>query len=297
MVEGFSTTSRTIERDLQRLSQRLPLSADTDGKPYGWCWAKDANFEFLPRISTSQAVPLLLARTHLREFLPRSMLHDLAPLFDLAEKEVAPTGWKDWHQRTAVIPNGLVMRAPPVAHAVLETVHQALAQEKCLVGTYRSKGSSTPKSMQIHPLGLLVRGQVQYLVCTLRNYPGVRHLALHRFADVMVLDAPRVSPAEFDFERYVRSTGSKYAARGTIRLVARFTVKAAEHLRDSMLSNDQCMTDLPCGERTELVASVEDDETLRWWLLGFGSRVEVIEPPALRAELRRELREAVTRYD
>ncbi len=295
-ADGFSTTSRTIERDLQRLSQQFPLVSDTSGKPYGWCWAKDANFEFLPRISASQGVALLLARTHLGEFLPRSMLHDLAPLFEIAEKEIAPTGWNAWHRRTALLPSTVTLRAPPVAPAVLETVHQALAQGRCLTARYRAKGGVDAKEMPIHPLGLIVRGQVQYLVCTLRDYPDVRHLALHRFETAMLLDAPCVEPPGFRLDRYLRSTGSKYRARGEIRLVARFAAPAAEHLRDARLADDQTITALPCGEKVELAATVEDDDTLRWWLLGFGRRVEVLAPAALRDALRAELSDALAAY-
>jgi len=37
----------------------------------------------------------------LRSELPQSMQRDLKPLFDAAARELATTGWKDWHQRTA----------------------------------------------------------------------------------------------------------------------------------------------------------------------------------------------------
>ena len=45
-----------------------------------------------------------------------------------------------------------------------------------------------------------------------------------------------------------------------------------------------------------LTATLDSDETLRWWLLGFGSRVEVIEPEDLRQELAMELAGAAGRY-
>jgi len=45
-----------------------------------------------------------------------------------------------------------------------------------------------------------------------------------------------------------------------------------------------------------LTATVEDDQTLRWWLLGFGSRVEVLEPAELRAEIAAQVNAAAHRY-
>ena len=71
-------------------------------------------------------------------------------------------------------------------------------------------------------------------------------------------------------------------------LVARFDPDAAEHLRETPLAADQAMFDLEDG-RVEVRATVEDDETLRWWLLGFGSMVEVIQPQRLREAFRDEV--------
>jgi predicted DNA-binding transcriptional regulator YafY len=37
-------------------------------------------------------------------------------------------------------------------------------------------------------------------------------------------------------------------------------------------------------DRERLMATVKDTQELRWWLLGFGEGVEIIEPASLRAE-------------
>lgn len=294
-AEGFATSSRTIERDLQNLSGRFALVVDDSSRPFGWSWARDANFDFMPRLSTSQGVALLLSQAHLKHLLPASMMKDLVPVFDLAEKEVASTGWKDWHKRTAILPTSLPLMAPGVSAAVLDDVHSALALKRCLSGRYRSNTSKSEKEMVIHPLGLLVRGSVQYLVCTLRDYKDIRHLALHRLSQTAVLDVPMVPPESFDFARYVATTANTYHPQGRITLVARFDAAAARHLRDTPVAKDQMMVDLADG-RVELTATLESDETLRWWLLGFGSKVEVMAPSALREEMLNELTTAACAY-
>ena len=144
-TEGFATSSRTIERDLQNLSARFALVVDDSSRPFGWSWARDANFDFMPRLSTSQGVALLLSQAHLKHLLPASMMKDLVPVFDLAEKEVASTGWKDWHKRTAILPTSLPLMAPGVSAAVLDDVHSALALKRCLSGRYRSNTSKSEK--------------------------------------------------------------------------------------------------------------------------------------------------------
>ena len=293
---GYATTARTIERDLHALSSRFGLVVDESSKPYGWSWARDANFEFAPRLSVSQGVALLLSQMHLRRLLPQSLQTELAPVFELAEREVAATGWKDWHRRTAVLSGTFPQLAPSMDAGVLDAVHSALALKRCLSGRYHAKGGPSSKDLRIHPLGLLVRGQIQYVVCTLRDYQDVRHLALHRLTKATVLEEPCVPPSGFDFDSYVASCASRYQSQGPIRMVANFTAEAAEHLKDAPVSKDQVIVDLEEAGWVELSATVDNDQTLRWWLLGFGARAHVVEPPELREEMHRELQSALRRY-
>ncbi|WP_313036474.1 helix-turn-helix transcriptional regulator [Stenotrophomonas acidaminiphila] len=295
-LQNLSADSRTLQRDLQNLSSRFPLTVDGSSKPYGWSWSRDANIEFTPRLSTSQGVALLLAQEHLRQFLPKILLNELVPFFDFAKQELANSGWENWHKRTAILPTSLPLLPPKVSADVLDAVHLALAKKTCLRGTYHAKGGKAAKEMKIHPLGLLVRGSVQYLICTLRDYKDIKHLALHRLSTVITLDEPAVAPEGFDFAGYVATTGSKYHAQGQIRLVARFEAETIEHLRDTPVSIDQQMSEPDPEGWATLTATLDSDETLRWWLLGFGSRVEVIEPEDLRQELAMELAGAAGRY-
>lgn len=112
---GFPTTRRTVERDLQNLSGQFGLVADETNKPFGWSWAKNADFQFAPRFTASQCVALLLSRAHLHGLLPQTLFHELSPMFSKAEQELKATGWKDWHQRTAVIPTSMPLLPPKMS--------------------------------------------------------------------------------------------------------------------------------------------------------------------------------------
>lgn len=279
--EGFEVSRRTIERDLHLLCAQFPLVLDDRSKPYGWSWAKDAHFEFMPKLTAAQAVALQLARTHLRDLLPQAMHKELAPIFVAAANTLSDSGLKDWHKRTAVVPMGIAHIPPKLSADVLMAVQSALAHRHCLTAQYRTKGSRQAKAMTIHPLGLLSRGPVLYLVCTLFDYGDVRQLALHRMEKAIETGARSTEPTGFDFQEYVRTEARQYGSGGKIKLVAKFDAGAVEHLREMPISLDQEIRDLEDG-RVEVSATVEDDELLRWWLLGFGSFVEVATPISLR---------------
>lgn len=294
-AQGHMVSRRTIERDLLSLSTRFPLLADERSKPYGWSWTRDSPGEILPRLDTPQAVALLLAREHLRNLLPLSLQAELQPMFDLAGRALVGSGWKDWHQRTAVLPTGLSLRPPAIATGVMDCVEQAIARQRCIVAQYRSKGSREARKMRIHPLGLIARGPVMYLICTLFDYDDIRQLALHRLSEPLETTDPCEAPPGFDFQAYARGVAPGYRSRGPVRLVVRIDAPAAEHLNETPLSDDQQVRELDDGQ-VEVTATVEDDQTLRWWLLAFGDQLEVSSPFHLREEVGKELATAANRY-
>lgn len=293
--DGFAVSRRTVERDLHGLTNLFPLVLDDRTKPFGWSWAKGANFEFTPRLSSSQAVALLMAQAHLQQLLPVNMQKDLAPVFAAADKALAMSGWRDWHKRTAVVPPTLSLIPPKISPRVMEVVQRALARKRCIEGSYRTKGAIQGKRWTIHPLGLIARGPILYLACTLFDYEDVRQLAVHRLADAVELADPSREPVGFDFKAYAAGLGSRIQPAGKIRLVCRFDAPAAEHLRESPLSIDQTWTNIT-DEQVEISATIVADEQLHWWLLAFGSQVCILEPPLLRQWMVNELAAASGRY-
>ena len=46
-----------------------------------------------------------------------------------------------------------------------------------------------------------------------------------------------------------------------------------------------------------MTATVPDSQQLRWWLLGQGAGIEVLEPVALRRELQERIKQTTARYE
>lgn len=69
------------------------------------------------------------------------------------------------------------------------------------------------------------------------------------------------------------------------------------HLRETPLAEDQVISDCSSMAGWCVVsATVRDSRMLRWWLLGFGDGVEVLEPESLRGELGDIARNMAARY-
>lgn len=294
--QGFTINKRTIERDLLMLERLFPLSANKNSKPYGWRWARDAKVMNIPGMDPPTALSFKLVEQYLERLMPRSTLGHLGPHFSRANEVLAQARGplKSWTEKVRVISRGQRLQEPIMQPGVLDGVYEALLREKQFKVRYRTK-SGQEKEYVVHPLGLVLRDQVAYLVCTLFSYDDVLQLVLHRMSSVEVLDDPAVRPAGFDLEAYIRSNQFDYPEGGPIQLEVLFEAEAAQHLSETWLSDDQRLEPASDG-RVRVRATVADTQQLRWWLLGFGDRVEVVAPAALREEFRHVAERQLRRY-
>ena len=60
---GHETTIRTVQRDLNKLAEVLPLAAD-GGKPQGWSWIADAAQLAIPAMEPQAALVFHFAEQH-----------------------------------------------------------------------------------------------------------------------------------------------------------------------------------------------------------------------------------------
>ena len=91
--------------------------------------------------------------------------------------------------------------------------------------------------------------------------------------------------SDFDLRRYLEDDAALTypVSDQRIQLRVRFEKTAAHHLYESHLSADQVLK--ADGENhVVLAATVRDSAEIRWWLLGFGDKVEVLGPKNLREE-------------
>lgn len=285
--EGFEVSKRTVERDLVSSSAIFPLVSNERSIPYGWSWSKDAEAFALPTMSPLQALTLELAREHLANLLPASLIDTLAPYFKCAEGVLSSGDsvkkLADWQKKVAIVSAGQPLIAPNYPKEIIEVVHSALLGNQQLEISYISREYGEARTYPAHPLGIVQRGAVTYLIATLYDYTDIRLFAVHRIQAAKVLDKPSNTPEGFSLAQYINQGALGFEENGVLKLVIRITAPAAEHLWETPLSLDQEIDpDKPGWLR--LQATVANTAQLRWWLRGFAEAVEVLEPASLREE-------------
>ena len=112
--------------------------------------------------------------------------------------------------------------------------------------------------------------------------------ALHRFQSAEITDrANHPLKNVFNFKDYINKGNFEYLddeQHDLIKLELKISKGIANHLNESKLSEDQIISETPEG--LTLTATTKNTKQLRWWLLGLGTHVEVINPSTLRNEFK-----------
>ncbi len=293
----FDVNLRTIQRDLVKLSAQFPLTCD-ETDPLRWYWAPHAEAVTLPGHDPLSALSWQMIAQHLQPILPRSLLREIEPHFAAARGflEASSDGkLQRWTQRVRLLPRTMQLMAPEIPKDVLDAVYQGLLEQRQVEVEYTSRDREHPIQLTLHPLALVVRDQIHYLLATVLNFTDIRQLVLHRMNSARLLDEPAKEPSNFDLDDYIQQGGFDYASGQKINLIARFEPYAAKALLETPLSSDQSHKTLENGD-IEIHATVNDSDQLRWWLMGYGSGVEVVAPKHLREKLRNDAETLVLLY-
>ncbi|MBS0211574.1 MAG: WYL domain-containing protein [Proteobacteria bacterium] len=289
---GCGIGRRTIERHLDRLSEHFAIER-SEGKPAGWGWRKGTAPVRFPGPNQGTALTLHLVERHLAQLLPTGLREQLAPEFGLAAatlERMLDGDIRRWSSRVAVLPAGQPLGVPNVDAGVREVVYAALLRGRQFEADYRKVGADTPRRHRFHPLGLVWRDGVFYLVATLYSYDDVLQFALHRMSAARPLDVASVEPEGFELQRYIAQDRQFDLPEGPpVRLELHACDWLARHLEERPLADDQSIAPMRTSAWFRITATVAMTGALRWWLLSLGANVKVRRPRKLRNAIAAEV--------
>lgn len=293
---GFPVSKRTIERDLVDLSGQFGLACDEAVKPYQWYWLPGKAHDF-GSVELTDALSLNLAEHTLRRMLPASLISSLEPRFEQARKKLSSLEDHPMvrlRDKLRYVPTSLQQHPPVIQSKHFEAVQQALIDERQIEVSY-APFQQNPKPLRLHPLSLVLRGQVPYLLATTFEYEDVLLYAVHRFESVEVTTQAIRVPEDYSVDAQLAAGLLNFGAGDRIQLKARLSEELATYLAECPLSEDQ-RTRYRNG-RWELSATLRDSWELHFWILSQGAGIEVLRPTGLRRLIRDRLADALNNYN
>jgi predicted DNA-binding transcriptional regulator YafY len=186
-----------------------------------------------------------------------------------------------WQDKIASVPPTMQLLPPVIDPQVLSSIQEAVLQERQVEVEYRRLTADAAEPILLHPLGLILRGNIMYLIATAYEYSDVRLYALHRMIGVIVHEENRVSPSGYTLAGYLDDGhGHFMSSKALLRLEAQLTSELGLSLKETPVSSDQQLTRTQSGYH--LIATLPDTWELKWWILSQGCKCIIIGPPELK---------------
>jgi len=276
---GLQRDLRTVQRQLDELSQHFDIDRDDSSKPYGYKWKANAEALSLPGLTAHESLMLALAEQHLANLLPPVVMRSMEGFFKQARTNLAPhTGAKserEWLRKVRVVSTTQPLIPPKIKPGVFEAVSHALYSNQWLEVDYVNATGKKATS-RVMPLGLAQQGVRLFLVCRFLGYDNERSLALHRMNKAQATGMTFQRPAEFDLKKFDDDGRFGIAHGKMVKLKMLISKGAGLHLLESPLSTDQSVRVL--DDAYEITATVAQTEQLKWWLRGFGPELKKVTP-------------------
>jgi predicted DNA-binding transcriptional regulator YafY len=282
LARRLEVSMRTVHRDMEALAAAgVPIFA-LRGSRGGWQLEEDWRTQ-VPGLDEAELRALLMAQPRvigdrrlaaaaeralgkLMAALPASLRERAASIRQ--RLYVDTTGWRGASEEVAMLP----------------LVQEAVSRDRKLKFRYWRAGREVVERT-VDPLGLVAKGASWYLVALTAE--GLRTYRVSRIEGATLLDRPCERPPDFDLEAYWKASTQRLQESwprydATLRLEPR----AAQQMKTWRMTSP--VEGAPPGAAegwTTLRIQFDDEEQALFIVLGLGSRVEVLEPPALAARL------------
>ncbi len=280
LAATFETCQRTIYRDIQALGQAGVPLVSVPGRGYALMQGY-----FLPPLnfSAEEATTLLLGGTYIERAFDaqyRAAAQSASRKIEGVLPRAAQAQVRDLRQSLAFVGISLPERSDEAAH--LQRLRRAIIDRQTVSFTYHARTTTSPQlpptQRAADPYGLAHISSTWYLIAYCQLRQAQRHFRLDRMGDLTVTAQTFTRPADF--------------------VIPSGAVPTADHPFSAQVVFAPAVARWVQEERFPFIAATETrgdgllvtlrarhlDEVVQW-LLGWGSNVRVLDPPALQRRL------------
>jgi predicted DNA-binding transcriptional regulator YafY len=178
----------------------------------------------------------------------------------------------------------------------LDDLFQAVSDLRPLTLSYRSAAKAAEERITIHPYALVLHRDSIYCVAHHVARREIRTFVLDRMRDTECATNERFElPADFHVDAYFQGEFGIWRDPKPHKVVIDFDAKAVEYVRMRKVHATQKLS-ATAGGGVRLSMTVGNLKQVISWVLEWGARAKVIEPPELVEGVRQELEDALARY-
>lgn len=176
----------------------------------------------------------------------------------------------------------------------ISKVNCAMSRGRTLSVNYFSINKNSLTIRKIDPYSLIFREGSWYIIGYCHMNDNVETFQVSRIKNLKITDEIYMKPHTFSLKGYLENNWNVFKGEKT-KIIIKFDKEIEEFIKSTKWHSSQ---QLKLNEDGSIVLTLYLDKTddIKKWVIGFGSRAEVIEPKKLREEIKREIEEIYKKY-
>ena len=289
LAAEIEVVTKTIQRDIEFMRERLELPIEYDSRRYGYHYTEEVSAFPTLQITEGELFALLVAEKALQQYRGTNFEKPLVSAFKKMADALPDTvslHLADWDQSIS-----FRMSAEPILNLkVFDLLAKAVAGHRQLKLTYRKPGTRQVEERVVDPYHLANINGEWFLFAYDQLRRDIRTFVPARIQSVESTGGTFTRPQKFSVEKMLRASFGVHSGRGDHTVVIRFDAVAADYIREKRWHPSQELREVPSGG-VELRLRLSSLGEIQRWILGWGGSASVLEP----AELAAAVREAAQR--
>jgi predicted DNA-binding transcriptional regulator YafY len=295
MAEALEVSSKTIQRDIDFMRDRLALPIEYDPLRFGYYYTEAVTSFPSIEVSEGEIAALFVAQKALAQYQGTPFEAPLRSAFRKITdglKERVSFSWSDMEEAISFRSLG----ASVADLQLFETVSQAALRSVELEFEYRKLGSKSYEARRVRPYHIASLENQWYVFAEDLARAQLRTFALPRMRNVRLTNTRFRRPANFSIGKVLSGSFGVFAGGKSQRIQLKFDAFAARLVSERTWHESQQIRTAKDGSLT-LEMELAGLEEIERWVLSWGSHVRVLEPKELAERVRAEARAVAQSYE
>jgi predicted DNA-binding transcriptional regulator YafY len=284
LAEELEVSSKTIQRDIEFMRDRLGLPIEYDQFHFGFYYTQPVTSFPSIEVSEGEIVALFIAQKALAQYRGTSFEKPLKAAFQKIADGLQEKVAFQWDELESSISfRGIGTTAADLT--LFESVSTAVLKSQEITFEYRKLSSPGYEPRRVQPYHLGCVDQQWYLFAFDLARKQLRTFVLPRMRKVQNMRVSFERPADFSIGKHLSESMGVFTAKGRQKVRVWFDEFAARLVSERQWHASQRIRTAGNGaiELTLELASLEEVER---WVLSWGAHARVLDPPELKERVR-----------
>jgi proteasome accessory factor B len=284
LARELEVSTKSIQRDLEFMRDRLGLPVEYDGSRVGYYYSQEVSAFPTMQITEGELAALVIAEKALQQYRGTQFEKPLLSAIRKIEQSLPDTISLNLADLEHTI--SFRTRAEPILNLkIFDALAQATAHRQQLRLIYRKPGRQQTEPRLVDPYHLANINGEWFLFAWDHGRKDIRTFVPARVQSVSPTGKTFVRSQKFSLEDRLRDSFGVHSGQGEYQVVLRFNAHAADYVREKKWHASQQLRELRHGG-VELRLKLSSLMEVQRWVLSWGGDATVVKPKELARSVR-----------